>query len=115
MIKGSVKVTKNNFPSLARQLKGKIADATGETVLDLESEIKQGIVRVGAIDTGAWLNTTQGNHQPAAHDGDVSTGVDHWVYPNYGTATQPARPVVEPAVDIVQPRHEKRIAKAMKP
>jgi len=111
MIRGSVKVTKNNWKKLASELRGKVEDAVGETVLDLEGEIKRGIVAVGAVDTGLMLNSTQGTH--AGDKGDVSNATDYWPVINYGGRGRAARPFVEPSVDAVRPRHVARVKKAM--
>jgi HK97 gp10 family phage protein len=111
VINVKVKVVKNDVGKIARQLSRRVADATGETIADLETEIKQHITAVGAVDTGLMLNSTQGEHR--GDEGDVTNATDYWPYVNYGSQGRPARPFVEPAVDIVQPRHVERIRKAL--
>jgi len=111
MIRASAKVVKNDWKKIASGLRGKVEDAVGETVFDLEGEIKRNIVDVGAVDTGLMLNSTQGTHN--GDSGDVSNATDYWPVINYGGRGRAARPFVEPAVDAVRPRHVALVKKAM--
>lgn len=107
-----VQLQGQSFTQYAAEAQAGIAAAVGESTFDLEAEIKAGIQRVDAIDTGLMLNSTQGSYD-GGMDGDVVTAADYWRHVNYGTAVQPARPFVEPAVDAVAPRHEQRLRHAL--
>jgi len=111
MIRASAKVVKNDWKKIASGLRGKVENAVGETIFDLEGTIKETIQAVGAVEFGTMLNSTQGNHR--GDEGDVSNATEYWPYVNYGTYKMAARPFVEPPVDAVRPRHMARVKKAM--
>lgn len=115
MVTGEIVIVSDGFAELARVFPARAAAVVGETALDLAGEIKANIVAVDAIDTGLMMNSTQAEHQPGSLEADVFTAAEYWKPVNYGTATTPGRPFVEPAEDTVRPRFEQRIAKAMEP
>lgn len=108
-------IESSRFRELAERAPMKAAAAVGESALDLEGAIKDGITAVKAVKSGHMRRTTQALHEPGDLAADVVTQAEYWKHVNDGTHKMAARPFVEPAVDLVQPRHNARVAKALEP
>jgi len=106
----SVTIQSNRLGALAAAVPGKTRALVARTVLDLEAQEKQTIVAVGAVDTGELLNSVQGT-LTGDTSGEVTVGAAHGRFVNDGTVRMPARPFVEPSVDVIRPQFAAGAAK----
>jgi len=89
----------NHFAEIAAKLDIACTEMVDPVAQAVVANIQGFIVANGQIVTGDMLNSV------AVEDGDtpleknVVIGVDYWIYPNYGTRYQPARPFVEPGIE----------------
>lgn len=97
-----VEIKLNKIPNIAQATQADIAGVIARAALALERTEKELIVEQDIIDTSFMLNSVQAIQEDKMN-WVVGNGAEYSVVQNYGSATQPARPFVEPAIDIVKP------------
>lgn len=105
-----VKVTyKGPTGNIGSQLSAALHDLGTKLAHDIEAQDKTNIVAVGAVDTGALLNSTA-----AREVGDltwaIGSSVNYDIYVELGTRFVPARPHLIPALEMVKPSIEAAVA-----
>lgn len=81
---------KNNLPRRA-QLEKLAARAVAKTALRVEVKWKEGIVEMGAVDTGDYLNSVQTDLEKPLQ-ATVGSPVEHAPHVEYGTVHMQGRP-----------------------
>lgn len=93
----AVKVTWRGVPAFPERY----ASAVEKVARDIAAHWQQNIRDVGAVDTGAYLNSVEAERLTdqtwVVHD-----GVEHGVYVELGTHHMPARPCAQPAIATVK-------------
>ncbi len=97
----SVEIKFNRFPAIAAKVPGATRALVQKTGADVEAGCK---VR-SRVDTGAMRNGW-GFHMTGDTSGEVSNGVEHAIYNEYGTAHMSAQPMAGPAADAERPAFE---------
>lgn len=125
----------NHFPDLIAKQEKLLSKAVTKTCLDLEAAIKMRIRANGQIDTGFMVNSvysrtydssTYSNvgqptrkgaqafdeveRPPNNKTGYVAIAASYAQWQNYGTHLLPARPFLEPSVDLIRPEFEAALA-----
>lgn len=106
MVKISIAVRSNKFPTLAQRLPSQ----TAEVVKDALDRVVAGCQRRSRVDEGdmrdAWRAEMTG---PA--DGRVVNDNDHVLFNEYGTAHMSAQPMLAPSIDEERPKFVAEMAK----
>ena len=100
-----MKITASVKLDIAKMVKmTKGARAVAESVLDIaarhvEAGWKERIVEVGAVDTGAYVNSVhvQPGHKPMERT--IADSVEYGLYVEMGTSRMAARPCAAPAIE----------------
>lgn len=103
-----IRVTKNDFARISRELRPRLRDAINETALDVETLAKQR----APVKTG---NLRRSLHTaPAAEElrATVGTNVEYARFVEYGTSRMGPRPYLTPALESNRPRFVDRLARA---
>jgi hypothetical protein len=93
--------------------RGRVSQAVKKTTFDLEAQWKRQIVALGAVDTGAYLNSVQGRMVDAL-TGEVASTVAHSVYVEYGTRWMAARPARARALAAAKPGFAQAVTEALR-
>lgn len=109
MVKISVTIQSNRLPSLPGLVRAGVRGAVQKAVFDVEAGCK---VR-SRVDTGAMRNAWHGR-MTGDTEGEVSNGVEHVLYNEYGTAHMSAQPMAHPAADAARPGFEAAVSAALK-
>ena len=97
-----VEIKLNKIPNIAQATQEDIAGVIARGALALERTEKELIVEQDIIDTSFMLNSVQAIQEDKLN-WTVGNGAEYSVHINYGTVHMPARPFVEPAIDVVKP------------
>lgn len=118
----------DHFPQISDALHTALSQVIRKTAFDGQANIQRVIQANGQIDTGFMLNSvyvvTSDSSTYAGGDkalpevesppddltAYIAVAANYGVYQNYGTRFQPARPFVEPGVELTRPGFEQAIA-----
>lgn len=128
--------TYNHFPQIANALDDVLGQVVRKTAFDLQANMQAQIRANHQIDTGFMVNSVYvrtsesstysntGDAQkkgqvkldeveapPDTHTAYVGVGASYGWYQNYGTSRMPARPFLEPSVEITRPSFEAALAR----
>ena len=128
--------TYNHFPQIANALDDVLSQIVRKTAFDLQANMQAQIRANGQIDTsfmvnGVYVRTSEestydrigepvkkGQYKlpeveapPDKHTAFVAVAAPYGWWQNYGTSRIPARPFVEPSVEITRPSFEAAIAR----
>lgn len=102
----------NKLDSLTDDMRAAVAKEVQNAALALEATEKQIIIQKDIVDTGFLLNSVQAQKK-SEMEWVVGNGAEYSPHQNYGTTRQPARPFVEPAIEVVFPQFLANVAKAI--
>lgn len=123
----------NNWNKIAEALPDELAAMVKETGIAGKANIQGEINRNGQVRTGAmrdnvyWVTQDESTYgqgrapesgsrlpeipRPSSRfEVRIGIAVSYWVFPNYGTRYQPARPFFEPGMQQTRPFFEQRLS-----
>ena len=100
----------NHFAAIANALPKVLAEIVDETADECKHNIQGFIVSNGQVDTGNMLNGIAKEDGPDEQTKYITSAMYYWIFQNYGTRYLPARPFVEPGVEMTRPGFEARLA-----
>src|SRR5438034_4985532 len=100
----------NHFGAIADAFPVACAGIVDETATECVSNIQGFIVSNGQVDTGNMLNGIAKEDGPDEQTKYITSAMYYWIFQNYGTRYLPARPFVEPGVEMTRPGFEARLA-----
>lgn len=103
-----VKVEKNDFPKIARELPRNAEKIVAKAAMDISAHAK---VRA-AVDSGFMRASIQARRVATAH-WRVTVGAEYGLYVEKGTRHTRAQPFVEPAVQTVRPVFQAAMRRAL--
>jgi HK97 gp10 family phage protein len=92
MIKASVIVQQNRLPTIARELRPRVAAAVRTAAMNIQANAQTTV----PVDTGRLKNSIAAR-QISEMEWVVGTSVDYALYVEMGTRRTPARPYLRPA------------------
>lgn len=111
MIRGTVKVLRNDFPKLVAGVPTAVGRAVAETMVEVETGAKSRC----PVDTGNLRNSITGQMQsPTAAVVGTGPQAPYGVYVHEGARGRAGRPFLRQAVEAVRPRWAQRITAALK-
>ena len=100
----------NHFGAIANDLSRVLGEIVNETADDCVGNIQGFIVSNGQVVTGNMLNGIAKEDGPDEQTKYITSAMYYWIFQNYGTRYLPARPFVEPGVEMTRPGFEARLA-----
>ena len=97
-------ITDNRLPEIAAMVPADTKIVIAKITKAAETRWKENIVEMDAVDTGAYLNSVQGESQN--FEGEVASGVAYDVWVEFGTRRMSARPAMTQAAEAIRPVFE---------